>query len=167
MEWRQGGTGETVFVKFEPSLSRIRAACGRAILERRKPRKFAIAYENLYYGNLLSAALAHEAELSALVRELKPRMTSEAEGVWQCAALLQADTNDGVLLHGDEERLWCAYLPLRTRAQVMRAHEIAARLSRLAQSAEEVLLPMEEQTVRAGMYSLKEILTALAESVDS
>ena len=92
MEWRQGATGETVFVKFEPSLSRIRAACGRALRERRKPRKFAIAYENLYYGNLLSATLAREAELSALVRELKPRMTSEAEGVWQCAAMLQADT---------------------------------------------------------------------------
>ena len=92
MEWRQGATGETVFVKFEPSLSRIRAACGRALRERRKPRKFAIAYENLYYGNLLSATLAREAELSALVRELKPRMTSEAEGVWQCAALLQAES---------------------------------------------------------------------------
>ena len=155
MEWRQGGTGETVFVKFEPSLSRIRAACGRALRERRKPRKFT------------SATLAREAELSALVRELKPRMTSEAEGVWQCAAMLQADTNDGILLHGDEERLWCAYLPLRTRAQVMEAHEIAARLSRLAQSADGVLLPMEEQILRAGTYSLKEILTALAERVDS
>ena len=94
-------------------------------------------------------------------------MTSEAEGVWQCAAMLQADTNDGILLHGDEERLWCAYLPLRTRAQVMEAHEIAARLSRLAQSADGVLLPMEEQILRAGTYSLKEILTALAERVDS
>ena len=167
MEWRQGATGETVFVKFEPSLSRIRAACGRALRDRRKPRKFAIAYENLYYGNLLSATLAREAELSALVQELKPRMTSEAEGVWQCAALLQADTNDGILLHGDEERLWCAYLPLRTRAQVMEAHEIAARLSRLAQSADGVLLPMEEQILRAGTYSLKEILTALAERGDS
>ena len=83
------------------------------------------------------------------------------------AALLQADTNDGILLHGDEERLWCAYLPLRTRAQVMEAHEIAARLSRLAQSADGVLLPMEEQILRAGTYSLKEILTALAERVDS
>ncbi len=167
MEWRRGDTGETVFVKFEPSLSRIRAACGRAILERRKPRKFAIAYENLYYGNLLSAVLAREAERSALIRELKPRMDSETEGVWHCAALLQADTNDGILLHIDEEQLWCAYLPLRTRAQVMKAHEIAARLSRLAQSAEGILLPMEEQTVRAGTYSLKEILTALAERVDS
>ena len=167
MEWRRGDTGETVFVKFEPSLSRIRAACGRAILERRKPRKFAIAYENLYYGNLLSAALVREAEFAALIRELRPRMDSETEDVWHCAALLQADTNDGILLHADEEELWCAYLPLRTRAQVMKTHEIAARLSRLAQSAEEVLLPMEEQTVRAGTYSLKEILTALAEMVDS
>ena len=110
MEWRQGATGETVFVKFEPSLSRIRAACGRALRERRKPRKFAIAYENLYYGNLLSATLAREAELSALVRELKPRMTSEAEGVWQCAAMLQADTNDGILLHGDLREEHDAYL---------------------------------------------------------
>ena len=52
-------------------------------------------------------------------------------------------------------------------AQVMEAHEIAARLSRLAQSADGVLLPMEEQILRAVTYSLKEILTALAERVDS
>lgn len=81
--------------------------------------------------------------------------------------MLQENTNDGILLHVDENQLWCAYLPLRTWAQVIEAHEVAERLSSLAQNAAGIQLPIEEQTVPAGTYNLKDILMSFAERIDA
>lgn len=167
MERQHGDTGESVFVRFEPSLTRIRTACGKAIRAHKRPQRFVVVYKNLYYGSLLSAMLAHESELFALLQALHPGIDSETEGAWNCAALLQEDTNDGLLLHGNENQLWCAYLPLRTRAQVIEAHEVAERLSSLAQNAAGIWLPIEAQTVPAGTYNLKDILMSIAERIDA
>ncbi len=167
MERQHGDTGEGVFVKFEPSLSRIHTACGQAIRAHKRPRRFVVVYKNLYYGSLLSAMLARESELLAFLQEMNPGIDSETEGAWNCAALLQEDTNDGILLHGNENQLWCAYLPLRTRAQVNETHEIAERLSSLAQNAVGIQLPIEAQTVPAGTYNLKDILMSIAERINA
>lgn len=77
MERQHDDTGESLFVRFEPSLARLCTACEQAIREHKRPQRFAVMYKNLYYGSLLSTMLARESELYAFLQELNPGIDSE------------------------------------------------------------------------------------------
>lgn len=156
--------GEAVFLPLERCLWDIRQASKHAFLSGRKPQRYVVADEMMYYPGALERVLISPNMIEETVQAYREAMLGQERGCFRCVYLWE-NWGEGVLLHLEKERLLSAYVPLVTEEIARKEHALSLSLTTLAREAQNMPIVLERE-LPSGRHQLSELLHILSEQLD-
>lgn len=157
--------GKTAFYAPEPCLWDMRQAAKQAVLDKQPTRQFVVTHEEMYYPNMLDQLLFASNKLLEEAITFGDALIGHVDGCLRCALLWESGWQ-GFLLHREGSTLLCAYVPFITSRVAEKEHQLSIAMDALAVQAEDSSIVLDKP-LKAGKYSLQELLHYLSEQMDA
>lgn len=158
-------TGLAIFLPLENSLWTMQKSTKQALLDHHPMRRYRVVDEILYYPGTVDCLLQQPDSIQQdILQSTWELICDEENGALSCISLVEMTTNQGVLLHRNEEKLIAACLPFPSYEDVCKEHHFMFELSRFAEKAEGMEFYLSK-SLPSGNYSLKEFLLYISQSM--
>lgn len=143
-------TDRAIFLPPMASLTELRRATSRALLDGQKCLPFSIALEEHIYPGHFQQVLLDPSCFSVPEGEAP-------DGRILCCALWDDETGCGLLLHRQDGNVICAYLPIVTLDAAQTEADLSQRLLSIAHSSGDIPIHLGDP-ISAGSHALGDIL---------